>query len=503
MSKVALLILDGWGRGKNYPGNAIELANRHYVENLSKAFPIAYLQTSGEAVGLPDGQMGNSEVGHLNIGAGRVVYQQLGLIHNAFKDEEVEKNVILLDALQYAKTNKKAVHFIGLLSDGGVHSHNDHLHGLCTIAEQHNQPVFIHAFLDGRDTDPKSGKGYLETLLKHIEGSTAKLASVVGRYYAMDRDKRWERVKLAYDLLVKGEGESSQDIVKTIEEKYTAGITDEFMKPIILVDEVGNPNAIIQEGDVVININFRTDRGREITQVLTQHNFPEQDMKKINLHYITMTVYDETFENVQTLFHNDDLAMTLGEVLELAGKTQVRIAETEKYPHVTFFFSGGRETEFIGEHRYMCPSPKVATYDLQPEMSAEEVKNSTLKAITEDRADFIVTNFANPDMVGHTGVLTAVIKAIEKVDACVEEIIKIALANNYTLLITADHGNSEYMLNEDGTPNTAHTTNEVPLWLVSNTQMTLHNGKLADLAPTILHLLGVTKPVEMTGVSLV
>ncbi|MBI3233330.1 MAG: 2,3-bisphosphoglycerate-independent phosphoglycerate mutase [Bacteroidetes bacterium] len=501
--KVLLLILDGWGKGKDYEGNAVTHANSHFVEKLDNITPHSMLQTSGEAVGLPEGQMGNSEVGHLNIGAGRVVYQQLVLINKSFREGTVKQNKTLIEAFNYALANNKNVHFIGLVSDGGVHSHINHLIGLCQLAEEFALPnVYIHAFMDGRDTDPKSGLGYIQTLEKAISNTHAKIASLTGRYYAMDRDKRWERVKLAYDAMVHGIGQHVSNIEQAIHESYAAEVTDEFMKPIIMTDR-NQPIGLIQDGDVVINFNFRTDRGREISEALTQEDFHEQNMHKLNLKYITMTTYDETYKNVETLFDNDDLIMTLGEVLEKNGKTQIRIAETEKYPHVTFFFSGGRESEFLNEKRYMCPSPKVATYDLQPEMSAEDVKNATIKAMTLDHADFIVTNFANPDMVGHTGVLSAVIKAIEKVDACVEEIVSVAKKNNYTLLITADHGNSEYMINDDGTPNTAHTTNDVPLRIIDPEIAQLHNGKLADLAPTILKLMGIAQPSEMTGKSLI
>lgn len=501
--KVLLLILDGWGKGKDYQGNAVTNAAKHFVESLNQHWPHAMLQTSGEAVGLPEGQMGNSEVGHLNIGAGRVVYQQLVLINKAFADGSINQNKTLIQAFEYAKKENKSVHFIGLVSDGGVHSHINHLKGLCTTANNFGLvKVYIHGFLDGRDTDPKSGLGFIHDLQSHITGTCVKIASLVGRYFAMDRDKRWERVKLAYDAMVMGIGTHTTQVEEAINNSYAAGVTDEFVKPIV-VTEGDKPIAVIEEGDVVINFNFRTDRGREISEVLTQKDFHEQNMHKLDVKYITMTTYDETYSNVDTLFANDDLAMTLGEVLEKHGKTQARIAETEKYPHVTFFFSGGRETEFNNESRYLCPSPKVATYDLQPEMSAEEVKKATIKAMVEDNKDFIVTNFANPDMVGHTGVLPAVITAINTVDNCVKELVDVAQQNGYTLLITADHGNAEYMINDDGTPNTAHTTNDVPLRLIDPEIKSLHHGKLADLAPTILALLQVPQPPEMTGVSLI
>lgn len=497
--KVLLLILDGWGKGKNYKGNGITTSRATFVESLDRDWPHALLQTSGEAVGLPDGQMGNSEVGHLNIGAGRVVYQQLVLINKAFREGTVSKNKVLTEAFRYALDHGKKVHFIGLLSDGGVHSHIQHLLGLCDSAKSYGlSRVYVHAFMDGRDTDPKSGEGFIKTLLTHISGGPVKLASIIGRYYAMDRDKRWERVKKAYDLLVHGNGTKSSDPVASVLDSYHQKITDEFLEPIVC-----DPQGCLEPGDVVININFRTDRGREITQVLTQQDFHEYNMHCLELKYITMTCYDETYRNVETLFNNEDLIMTLGEVLEKHGKTQARIAETEKYPHVTFFFSGGRETAFEGEKRYLCPSPKVATYDLQPEMSAEDVKNATVEAMTTQKPDFIVTNFANPDMVGHTGVLSAVQTAIEKVDQCVETLVKAAQDYGYSLLITADHGNAEYMVNEDGTPNTAHTTNDVPVRLIDSEIKSIRSGKLADLAPTVLKMIGIPQPAEMTGQCLI
>jgi 2,3-bisphosphoglycerate-independent phosphoglycerate mutase len=503
--RVILLILDGWGDGKSYQGNAINLSNKPNFDALINKYPNCELKTSGEDVGLPDGQMGNSEVGHMNIGAGRVVYQQLVLINKAFREKTVNQNKVLIDAINYAKSNHKKIHFIGLLSDGGVHSSIDHLKGLCAILHEHQMDnFFVHAFTDGRDTDPKSGVIFLTDLIAHLKNTRGKLASVIGRYYAMDRDKRWERVKLAYDVLVNGIGEKTHDVLKTIEQKYTQNETDEFLKPIVNVDENNNPIATINEGDVVININFRTDRGREITEVLTQQDFPEQHMHHLNLNYITLTTYDHSFKNVNVLFENIDLKETLGEVLEQENKKQVRIAETEKYPHVTFFFSGGREDVFKGETRHMCPSPKVATYDLKPEMSAEDVCNATLAEIEKNETDFMCVNFANPDMVGHTGVVSAEIIAVEKVDECLGRIIPKALANNYSLLITADHGNGEYMINEeDGTPNTAHTTNKVPCILVEpSISKKIKNGRLADIAPTILDLMKIEQPKVMTGESL-
>ncbi len=503
--RVILLILDGWGKGKPYNGNAIHLANKPNFDQLIATYPNSLLQTCGEWVGLPDGQMGNSEVGHMNIGAGRVVYQQLVLINKAFREGSVQKNEVLLNAIATAKANHKKIHLIGLVSDGGVHSSIDHLKGLCEFMHaQGMAEFFVHAFTDGRDTDPKGGQHYLADLQSTLDRTNGKLASVTGRYYAMDRDKRWERVKLAYDALVNAKGEASSTIIDTIKAHYAAGETDEFLHPIIGVGSNQLPLAKIEEGDVVINFNFRTDRGREMSMALTQQDFPEQEMKALNLHYVTLTEYDKTFKNVQVVFPDIDLKNTLGEVLAANNKKQVRIAETEKYPHVTFFFSGGQETPFTGETRHMAPSPKVATYDLQPEMSAEQVCGFTLEEIEKNDADFMVVNFANPDMVGHTGVIPAEIKAIEKVDECLGRIVKAALNNHYSLLLTADHGNGEYMINEeDGSPNTAHTTNEVPLMLIEpEITAQINSGKLADLAPTVLALMGLQQPKEMDGVCL-
>ena len=503
--RVILLILDGWGNGKPYQGNAINLANKPNFDRLMASYPNSDLHTCGEWVGLPDGQMGNSEVGHMNIGAGRVVYQQLVLINKAFRDGDVNTNKALLAAVAQAKSTRKKIHLIGLVSDGGVHSSMDHLKGLCTFLQQHDAGKFyVHAFTDGRDTDPKGGVNYLTDLNAHLVQTEGQLASVTGRYYAMDRDKRWERVKLAYDAMVLGKGELSSNVLETVAARYVAGETDEFLKPIIGVGSNQNPFAKIEEGDVVINFNFRTDRGREISMALTQQDFPEQEMKALNLHYVTLTDYDKTFKNVAVAFPDIELNNTLGEVLAAHNKKQVRIAETEKYPHVTFFFSGGQETPFPGETRHMAPSPKVATYDLQPEMSAEEVCGFTLLEIEKNEADFMCVNFANPDMVGHTGVIPAEIKAIEKVDDCLGRVVEAALKNNYALLVTADHGNGEYMINEeDGSPNTAHTTNDVPLMLIEpSITHQINSGKLADLAPTVLALMGIAQPSEMDGVSL-
>jgi len=505
--KVALLILDGWGIGKEDPReNAVYKADMPFVKGLLQKHPNSYLLTSGENVGLPDGQMGNSEVGHMNIGAGRVVYQMLPRINKAFENDEMDDNPVLLDAFDYVKKNHKKLHMLGLVSNGGVHASMDHLESLCLLATENSvKNVFIHAFTDGRDTDPHSGEGYIKELETALSFTSAKIASVIGRYYAMDRDKRWERVKLAYDLLVKGEGTHYHSAKDAIKHNYEDGKTDEFVQPSVITNGTGKPLATIEEGDVVLFFNFRTDRGRELTMALSQQAFPEYDMQPLDLNYITMTAYDHTFKNVKILFPEDDLKMTLGEVIENAGKTQLRIAETEKYPHVTFFFSGGREVPFTGEKRIMIQSPKVATYDLQPEMSAQGVADAAVNEINTTQPDLIVLNFANPDMVGHTGVFSAVIKALETVDKCTEEVVTAALAHDYDLIIIADHGNSEYMVNEDGSPNTAHTKNPVPIIFVSkNDQNTkINSGRLADIAPTILSLMGIERPKEMDGKVLV
>ena len=498
--KVALIILDGWGYGRNDQSNAILAADTPFVDSLLAKYPHSKLEASGMAVGLPEGQMGNSEVGHMNLGAGRVVYQELGRIHKAVLDNELPGNPVLKSAFEYAKANNRDVHFIGLVSDGGVHSHIKHVKGLCDAAAVYNlDKVFIHAFLDGRDTDPKSGLGFITDLEDYIAPTPVKIASVIGRYYAMDRDNRWERVKLAYDLMVHAEGEATQNILGSITKSYLGGVTDEFIKPIVQVDADGKPLAVIKDGDVVICFNFRTDRGREITIALTQKSFPEYNLHPLNLHYITMTTYDETFKNVQVVFTKDDLTKTLGEVLEDAGKNQIRIAETEKYPHVTFFFSGGREKEFINEKRLLVPSPKVATYDLQPEMSAEGIKDAIIPELIAEWPDFVVLNFANTDMVGHTGVFQAVVKAAETADACTKEVVETGLAHGYSFIILADHGNADYMINDDGSPNTAHTTNLVPCIIIDKDVSHVNDGKLGDIAPTVLKLLGVAIPEEMTG----
>jgi len=498
--KVMLLILDGWGYGKQDNSDAAYAANTPFFDSLLKNYPNSKLEASGEAVGLPAGQMGNSEVGHMNLGAGRVVYQELGRINKAISDGSIKTNQTLVDAFDYAKKNNKAVHFIGLVSDGGVHAHINHLKGLCDAAnDQGLKDVFVHAFLDGRDTDPNSGLGFIKELDQHLKTCTGKIASLIGRYYAMDRDSRWERVKQAYDLLTKGVGAHTQDPLKAIEQSYADGITDEFIKPIVITGEDNQPLATIQPDDVVICFNYRTDRGREITAVLTQNDYPEFEMHKLPLYYVTMTTYDENFENVKVVFTKDDLTETLGEILEKNHKNQIRIAETEKYPHVTFFFSGGRELAFENEKRLMIPSPKVATYDLKPEMSAQGITDAITKELETGWADFICLNFANPDMVGHTGVFEAVVKAVETADRCAEAVVKKGLENGYSFIILADHGNSEFMVNRDGSVNTAHTTNLVPCILVGTDYTSIADGKLGDIAPTILKLMGIEKPEIMTG----
>ena len=495
------MILDGWGIAKNKAVSAIDHAKTPFVNSLYTKYAHSKLEASGLAVGLPAGQMGNSEVGHMNIGAGRIVYQDLVRINKAIEEKELDSIPVLLDAFKYARDKNKDVHFIGLLSDGGVHSHIDHLKGLVTIA--HNNAVknlYVHAFTDGRDTDPKGGLSYLKDLSDHLKRTTGKLASIVGRYYAMDRDKRWERVKLAYDVMVKGAGEKTTDLFAAVQKSYDNNVTDEFIKPLVVVDAQQKPIATIKEGDVVLCFNFRTDRGREITQVLTQQDFPDHEMKKLSLYYVTLTTYDESFKAVKVIFTKDNLDKTLGDVVSSAGKKQIRIAETEKYPHVTFFFSGGREEPFPGETRILCPSPKVATYDLAPEMSANDIKDKIIPELNKKEPDFICLNFANPDMVGHTGVFSAAVKACETVDACASLVTEAALKNGYSTIIIADHGNADMMINEDGTPNTAHTTNLVPCILVDDTYKgKLKDGKLGDLAPTILTLMGIPIPSQMSG----
>ncbi|WP_426325260.1 2,3-bisphosphoglycerate-independent phosphoglycerate mutase [Pedobacter sp. R-06] len=498
--KLALIILDGWGYGKQDNSDAAYAANTPFFDSLLQKYPNSKLEASGEAVGLPAGQMGNSEVGHMNLGAGRVVYQELGRINKSITDRELHSNPVLVSAFDYAKQNNKAVHFIGLVSNGGVHAHIEHLKALCDAANEANVPnTFVHAFLDGRDTDPNSGLGFITDLKNHIQNTNAKLATMVGRYYAMDRDNRWERVKQAYDVMVNGIGEKTQDALAAIKKSYADGVTDEFLKPIVLTQDNGAPVATIQNDDVVICFNFRTDRGREITTALTQKDFPEQQMHKLPLYYVTMTTYDESFEKVNVIFTKDDLTKTIGEVLADNNKNQIRIAETEKYPHVTFFFSGGREAEFKNEKRILIPSPKVATYDLQPEMSAAGITDAITKEMETGWADFICLNFANPDMVGHTGVFEAVVKAVETADKCAETVVNKGLEHGYSFILLADHGNSEFMVNADGSANTAHTTNLVPCILIDKDYKTIADGKLGDIAPTILKILGVAIPAEMTG----
>ena len=498
--KLMLVIMDGWGLGLVPASDAIQQAKVPFVTSLYKNYPHTTLVTCGEAVGLPDGQMGNSEVGHLNLGAGRIVYQELQRINVAIKTGELASNPTLLASIDYAKQNNKPLHLLGLVSDGGVHSHTSHLKAICDLCKAKGlSQVYIHAFTDGRDTDPKSGLGYIEDLENHLKNSAGKIATVSGRYYAMDRDKRWERVQLAYDCLVKGEGPVAISAIDSIKANYAVNITDEFIKPTVLTEN-GAAIATIKEGDAVLCFNFRTDRCREITEVLSQKDFPDFGMKKLDLHYTTITKYDETFKKVNIIFENDNLQNTLGEVLAKHNKKQIRIAETEKYPHVTFFFSGGRELPFEGETRIMAPSPKVATYDLQPEMSAAELTDKLLPEIKAGNPDFVCLNFANADMVGHTGVFSAVMKAVETVDACVEKIVTAGLENGYTIFLTADHGNADYMINEDGSPNTAHTLNLVPFFIIDRDwKGSIKPGKLGDLAPTILKVMGLEIPKEMTG----
>ena len=497
------MILDGWGIGPNPAVSAIAQANTPFIDSCFTKYPNSTLDTFGLAVGLPEGQMGNSEVGHMNLGAGRVVFQNLVRINMATENGTFKNEPILKDAFNYALNNNKKVHFIGLVSNGGVHSHINHLKGLLDAAKGLglDQNVFIHAFTDGRDTDPKSGEKFITDLMNHMTVSTGELASITGRYYAMDRDKRWERVKLAYDAMVNGVGETTTNPLETIQKSYQDGVTDEFIKPIIVTDENGQPKAKIENDDVVICFNFRTDRGREITEVLTQKDFAEYEMHKLNLKYITLTQYDATYKNVDVIFDESNIMNTLGEVISKAGRKQIRIAETEKYPHVTFFFNGGQEESFEGETRILCASPRdVATYDLKPEMAAYDITNAIIPEIEKESADFICLNFANTDMVGHTGVMSAAIKAAEIVDSCAEKIVNIAIEHGYNVVILADHGNSDYMMNEDGSPNTQHTTNPVPFILAQkNTEWTVAHGKLGDIAPSILTLMQIEIPAEMTG----
>ncbi len=499
--KAILVIMDGWGLGKVKSSDAIQHAHTPFVSSLYNKFPHTTLTTCGEQVGLPDGQMGNSEVGHLNLGAGRIVYQELQRINVAIRNGELLHNEPLLNTIRYARLNNKPLHLIGLVSDGGVHSHINHLKALVSLCKTESlDNVFIHAFTDGRDTDPKSGLGFMKDLVQHLSVTTGRIASVSGRYYAMDRDKRWERVKLAYDTLVQGTGETATDAITAIEQSYNKNTTDEFLKPTVITGPDNTPLTTIQDGDAVLCFNFRTDRCREITEVLSQTDMPGYGMKKLSLFYTTMTEYDKTFQNVQVIFETDNLVNTMGEILARNHKTQIRIAETEKYPHVSFFFSGGREVPFEGEKRIMIPSPKVATYDLQPEMSAVEVTDNIVPEIEKETADFICLNYANADMVGHTGIWEAAIKAIETVDRCVERVVTAALDHGYTIFLTADHGNADYMINEDGTPNTAHTLNPVPLFIIDKEwKGSIKSGKLGDIAPTILTIMQLPIPEQMTG----
>ena len=499
--KVILVIMDGWGLGKVASADAIQHAQAPFVKSLYLNYPNTTLVTCGEAVGLPEGQMGNSEVGHLNIGAGRIVYQELQRINVAIRDGSFSKNEMLLNCIRYAKGNNKPLHLLGLVSDGGVHSHINHLKAIIDVCKNEGlDQVFIHAFTDGRDTDPKSGLGFIKDLQSHLNGSVGRIASISGRYYAMDRDKRWERVKLAYDAMINGTGEKATDAIAAIENSYEKNSTDEFIKPTVIVDESQQPLATIKDGDSVLCFNFRTDRCREITQVLSQIDLPEFNMRKLSLDYTTMTDYDKTFQRVHIIFENDNLNNTLGEVLEQQKLKQIRIAETEKYPHVTFFFSGGREVPFDGEKRIMVPSPKVATYDLKPEMSAYELTDLIIPELQNKTADFICLNYANADMVGHTGVWEAVVKAVETVDKCVARVVTTGLENGYTIFLTADHGNADFMINADGTPNTAHSLNPVPLFIIDeNWKGAVKTGKLADIAPTILRMMQLAIPGEMTG----
>lgn len=503
-NKAILVILDGWGIGDKTQSDVIYNGDSAFLKELQQKYPSSYLMTCGEDVGLPEGQMGNSEVGHLNIGAGRVVYQDLVRINKEIRENTIVKNPVLVEAFSYARDNNKAVHFIGLVSDGGVHSMDTHLYKLCDMTKDYGlQKVFIHALTDGRDTDPKSGLGYLKNLQNYLDKSNGIIATLAGRYYTMDRDKRWERVKEGYDLILNGKGKATDNIIKAVEESYAEGVTDEFIKPVVKVDNIGNPVGQVKDGDVFICFNFRTDRLRELTQVLTQKDMPEFGMKTVPLKYYTMTCYDESFKGVKAIYEKDNVSNTLGEIVSGLGKKQLRIAETEKYAHVTFFFSGGREEPFPNESRILIPSPKVATYDLQPEMSAYIVKDAVVAELIKQDHDFICLNFANGDMVGHTGIYDAILKAVKTVNECVKEVVDAAVKNNYTVMIIADHGNADYAMNEDGSPNTAHSLNPVPCILVSEKYKRLEPGILADVAPTILTIMGIEIPSEMTGKVLV
>lgn len=499
--KVLLMILDGWGVSPNPAVSAIDQANTPFIDGLYKTYQHATLRTDGMHVGLPEGQMGNSEVGHMNLGAGRIVYQDLAKVNLAVSQGTLAQEEVIKKAFNYAKVQDKPVHFLGLLSDGGVHAHIEHIKALVDAGEAAGIRGYIHGFTDGRDVDPKSGASFIQDLSEHCAGKKTQLATLVGRYYAMDRDKRWERVKIAYDALVHHTGTFTDDFVGSLKESYQQGVTDEFIQPLIS-NQVPEADARIKEGDVVFFFNFRTDRGRELTQVLSQEDFHEQNMHKMQLYFVTLTNYDESFQNVEVVFNKDNIEKTLGEVIADFGKTQIRIAETEKYPHVTFFFNGGRETPYAGESRILCPSPKVATYDLQPEMSAFDIRDAIVPELQNGAADFVCLNFANPDMVGHTGDLAAAIKACEVVDSCAHSVIDAALSQDYSVLVIADHGNCDTMINPDGTPNTAHTTNPVPFILVEREKRGVKSGVLGDIAPTILDLMGIPQPELMTGKSL-
>ncbi|MBE0677057.1 MAG: 2,3-bisphosphoglycerate-independent phosphoglycerate mutase [Bacteroidales bacterium] len=502
--KVLLMILDGWGLGDGSEADVISQVSTPNMDGLMADYPSSRLRAAGEDVGLPEGQMGNSEVGHLNIGAGRVVYQDLVKINKACRSGEIRKNEVLVNAFNYARDNNRQVHFMGLLSDGGVHSSIEHLYALCDMTQAFGlKHVFVHAFGDGRDTDPKSGKKYMADLLSHINNTSVKVASFAGRYYAMDRDKRWDRIKEAYDMIVSGVGKKTKDMLVAISESYSGGVTDEFIKPTVMTDLNNQPVGLLKEGDVVVFINFRNDRVKELTMALTQRDMPEYGMKTVPLYYCTMTPYDATFNGLHVIFPKENVDKTIGEVLSLSGRKQLRIAETEKYAHVTFFFSGGREEKFEKEDRIMVPSPKVSTYDLKPEMSAHEVKDAVVDAIRKGGYDFICLNFANGDMVGHTGVYSAIEKAVATVDECVGKVVKAARENGYEVIIMADHGNADYAKNPDGSPNTAHSLNPVPFIIVSDRVAKVKEGILADVAPTILQLLETEAPSDMTGRSLV
>ncbi|MEN8844737.1 MAG: 2,3-bisphosphoglycerate-independent phosphoglycerate mutase [Candidatus Arcticimaribacter sp.] len=497
--KTMLMILDGWGKAPNPAVSAVDQAKTPFIDSLYENFSHNDLYTDGMHVGLPEGQMGNSEVGHMNLGAGRIVYQDLAKINLALQEDTLKEEVVLKEAIAYAKANNKPIHMLGLMSDGGVHAHINHIKGFLDVFKAEEiKDVYLHAFSDGRDVDQQSGAGFIETLEQHMQQTTGKIASVIGRYFAMDRDQRWDRVKRAYDLLVHGTGTETNDFAASLKASYQASTTDEFIEPLVATNQEGR----IKAGDVILFFNFRTDRGRELTQMLSQKTFEDQGTEPLDLYYVTLTNYDKNFNNIKVIFDKDNIKDTLGETLSKAGKIQIRIAETEKYPHVTFFFNGGQEAPFEGEERILCPSPKVATYDLQPEMSAYEIRDAIIPEIQKETADFICLNFANPDMVGHTGDLQAAVKACETVDECAQAIIEAALVKDYSILVIADHGNCETMVNEDGSPHTAHTTNPVPVILVENEKRSIKSGVLGDIAPTILDLMEVNQPAAMTQNSL-